>query len=77
MCDAISALCDCAYWSRLWVLQEIVLASNIVVLCGPETCKWEAFEALANLEQKERLPNIFDLPAIRTIERRMAWHNEG
>ncbi|RDI78815.1 hypothetical protein Vi05172_g11237 [Venturia inaequalis] len=77
LCDAISALCDRAYWSRLWVLQEIVLARNILVLCGPETCKWKAFEVLADVEEREKLPDIFDLPAIRTIERRIAWHREG
>ncbi|KAI1863373.1 uncharacterized protein JN550_009693 [Neoarthrinium moseri] len=31
------------WWSRVWVLQEAVLAKNIVTMCGSETTPWDSF----------------------------------
>jgi hypothetical protein len=33
--ESICALLDLEYWSRLWIFQEYVLATSIVVQCGP------------------------------------------
>jgi hypothetical protein len=31
------------YWSRLWIVQEIMLAKDIIILCGNEACDWKVF----------------------------------
>ncbi|KAK3381710.1 heterokaryon incompatibility protein-domain-containing protein [Podospora didyma] len=33
------------YWSRMWIQQEIVLSSNVVVCCGHCKVSWDVFEA--------------------------------
>lgn len=33
------------YWSRLWVVQEIMVARHPMVLCGKKDATWEALEA--------------------------------
>ncbi|KAK3392321.1 heterokaryon incompatibility protein-domain-containing protein [Sordaria brevicollis] len=32
---AILSWCDCPYWKRVWIMQEIYLARRIVFMCGP------------------------------------------
>jgi hypothetical protein len=31
------------YWVRLWIIQELVLAREVEVYCGPEHCSWYMF----------------------------------
>ncbi|KAG0650975.1 Heterokaryon incompatibility protein [Hyphodiscus hymeniophilus] len=28
------------YWQRLWIIQEVMLAENLIVLCGDQVCEW-------------------------------------
>lgn len=30
-----------SYWSRLWIIQEVILAKDIVVFCGTEKTPWQ------------------------------------
>lgn len=32
-----------SYWNRVWIIQEIVAASNLEVLCGHEIVDWDRF----------------------------------
>ena len=32
------------WWQRLWVLQEAVLAKNLILHCGKKTIEWKVFE---------------------------------
>ncbi|KAL2071907.1 hypothetical protein VTL71DRAFT_13142 [Oculimacula yallundae] len=34
------------YWNRLWILQEVLMGHNILVLCGSQICNWKALEYL-------------------------------
>ncbi|ETS81729.1 hypothetical protein PFICI_06731 [Pestalotiopsis fici W106-1] len=34
------------YWTRVWVVQELVLARDILVSCGRFTCRWEELQRL-------------------------------
>ncbi|PMD67661.1 HET-domain-containing protein, partial [Hyaloscypha bicolor E] len=63
--NAFFALCERGYWSRLWVVQEIVLAKELMVSCGPNVATWTAFSrALQGYEHYDRikssLPYLFD-----------------
>lgn len=39
--DAFDHIWDRDYWKRTWVMQETVLAKEILIMCGPETVSWE------------------------------------
>jgi hypothetical protein len=41
--DALGMLCRRSYWSRLWIIQELVLASDLLVQCGSSTFLWQVF----------------------------------
>ncbi|KAK3623603.1 hypothetical protein LTR56_019751 [Elasticomyces elasticus] len=41
--DCLKQLCERAYWGRLWVLQELLLARKIQVMCGSKLTTWELF----------------------------------
>ncbi|KAF7188260.1 Ankyrin-1 [Pseudocercospora fuligena] len=48
---AVRSICEVTYWSRLWVLQELVLARNIMLCVGGGTLPWSALAvALADIE---------------------------
>jgi Heterokaryon incompatibility protein (HET) len=61
---ALTALFSRPYWQRLWVLQEILLASRVVIYCGTEKIDWEILESL--LSYLEDIPSA--RPATTIIE---------
>jgi Heterokaryon incompatibility protein (HET) len=79
--NAIFALCHRPYWNRLWIIQELVLAKSIYVLCGSEYQSWESLEKLAsNMEDKDCMglfsqePHLPDSPAHKIITFRSRWN---
>lgn len=42
-CDAISALCQVAYWERMWISQEVVLAREATMCYGSWTVRFSTF----------------------------------
>jgi hypothetical protein len=36
-------LCRRPYWERIWIVQEIAVASRVRILCGPAEIEWEDF----------------------------------
>lgn len=63
--QGIRHLCsDRNYWIRLWILQELILASRVVVQCGRLRFAWQGFETLldrnyATLEIATRAPEWY------------------
>jgi hypothetical protein len=47
--EALFKLCKRAYWSRMWIIQEIALSSDPVVHCGTKQAKWVDFELVIGL----------------------------
>lgn len=45
--DSLHSLLYRDYWHRVWVLQEIAVAKNVIVACGNKKCPLEAFETTA------------------------------
>lgn len=43
------------YWKRLWVAQEIALATEKVVLCGEDVIHWSWMEALSSILHSDAL----------------------
>jgi hypothetical protein len=53
------------YWSRLWIVQELVLARRIVVCCGPRRIAWRT---LVNLVIGDDDPDDIDIRPPQHIE---------
>ncbi|RMZ87455.1 hypothetical protein DV736_g5315, partial [Chaetothyriales sp. CBS 134916] len=41
---ALQRLCERDYWTRLWIIQEVLLAKELVLFCGERTLSWDAFK---------------------------------
>ena len=50
--EAMLSLMSREYWSRTWIIQEIVLAKRVVVHCGQRSIPWEAFETYERCMQQ-------------------------
>jgi hypothetical protein len=46
--EGVARLFDRAYWRRIWMVQEIALAKDIVVYCGRDVIDWSA---LCNIQR--------------------------
>ena len=51
---ALASLCKREYWHRTWIIQEILLASRIELLCGDDKISWKALEHMANVIPRRR-----------------------
>jgi hypothetical protein len=49
------ALCRRAYWRRIWIIQELMFATHITIMCGQARVKWDDFYAI--LGQSSSLPS--------------------
>lgn len=58
--SSVVSLFDRGYWSRLWVVQEILHAKDIVVQCGSSWLSWNDYTSASELFHSERntLANI-------------------
>jgi hypothetical protein len=56
---ALLALCERGCWGRIWIIQEILHARRITVLCGKRNFEWHCFEGvygkLEVLELRQRI----------------------
>lgn len=51
--EALSLWARRAYWSRTWVVQEFLLASNVLILCGATSVSWKyVFRFLQIIERE-------------------------
>ncbi|KAK5688839.1 hypothetical protein LTS10_000817 [Elasticomyces elasticus] len=78
---AVIRLSQRAYWTRLWVLQELILAQRIILLCGQRQVDWSAslnlmtamsrMPQLRNNERNTDYQAIVRSPAMSLIEQSM------
>ncbi|KAF5590843.1 uncharacterized protein FSUBG_10707 [Fusarium subglutinans] len=62
--DAITQIFDRPYWSRVWIYQELVLASNLHLHCGESSISWQdlclaAFMTDLMLKRVDHPPHCF------------------
>jgi hypothetical protein len=64
------------YWTRLWILQELILAKQIIFMCGEDGLEWETLEHLpfASMDVKGTLS--MHLPAQVHLHR-SEWSRHG
>ncbi len=36
----VSTFLEMDYWTRLWIIQEMIFASKLAIICGPVTLTW-------------------------------------
>jgi len=60
------------YWTRLWVLQEYVLAAQVDIWCGKQVFSDEVLRRLLNDDAIHYSPHIQDSPAMKIIQCRHA-----
>lgn len=82
---AIFALTERRYWKRIWIVQEIILAKDIIVFCGQMSVAWSCFsrlyEQLQNVYYYGRMEHIpfawpvFKSAALRIVSKRLEWQS--
>lgn len=72
--DAMLRLYYRPYWKRLWIQQEIILATEIIVLCGGDSCTWEALKRLNSAIEGAHDHEVLKYaPASETVARVGVW----
>jgi hypothetical protein len=51
----LHSFCNRRYWSRLWIIQEVILATDIRIRCGDDICYWDDLAFLFRHLQPEIL----------------------
>jgi hypothetical protein len=58
---AFYTFCCRDYWSRLWIIQELVLAAKIYLYCGDRSCSWSCMPWFLDVLENHRPPWIREL----------------
>jgi hypothetical protein len=65
-----------SYWKRLWIVQEILLAKDIILLCGNEACKWIAISSSRDALMKHDI-SFKQTPGYHIIRSKDRWTDSG
>jgi hypothetical protein len=74
--NSLSQLCERHYFTRLWIVQEIVLASDIVIYWGWVRLRWDISEAMAKVETGPRSINPHALGRIAASRAFQLWRQK-
>lgn len=79
--SSVVSLFDRDYWSRLWVVQEILHAKDIVVRCGFSQLSWDDYTSASRIFQSKRdtlakipslVPGSYDSTRVITSQHRLS-----
>jgi hypothetical protein len=86
--SALLALFTRQYWKRVWIIQEFLLATDLTILCGKDTCRWSELARLyrslgaVSLSSGPSFPGLYRLvdpilasPAGEIVSNRIAWES--
>jgi len=83
---AIFALCEKEYWRRIWIVQEVLLAKEVKILCGGRCVQWIKLQQLlidlqAISDRGRSLhvvgaPAVLDSPAAIIIRAKAQWNGD-
>ncbi|OQV05332.1 hypothetical protein CLAIMM_10092 [Cladophialophora immunda] len=81
---ACEALCKRTYWTRTWILQEILLAKQPLLFCGNKTVPWQAWAFVLDTLDKNPVrfiaqwaPDIWGSPAMSLSQQWFASIEQG
>ncbi|KAI3400801.1 hypothetical protein diail_2010 [Diaporthe ilicicola] len=82
---AIRDLCERPYWSRMWIIQEIIHANRLTVWCGSQRLDWPVFDRLYltlkalqetnSIDRHEFAMDILQSPAFVMLWQRAHWRH--
>lgn len=70
--ELASGLCDVPYWGRLWIIQEVVLAEDIILYCGEDELEWNTFAAVIKRQITFNSLSIKKSTPTNLVQQRMA-----
>ena len=53
--QAVSTLLNRSWFQRVWVIQEVAMASEALIVCGRYTCDWESISRLVRFLRKHSI----------------------
>ncbi|KAF4626614.1 hypothetical protein G7Y89_g11541 [Cudoniella acicularis] len=65
--SAVEGLLKREYWTRLWIIQEILLPTHIIIQCGKYSCDWKKLESFLN-KLEQRTTKKYTTPAFEGFE---------
>ncbi|KAJ5736114.1 uncharacterized protein N7483_001239 [Penicillium malachiteum] len=57
--EALDTVYQRSYWTRLWIIQELFLAQNIILFCGLKSTPWSVFRQLPRWNKGVFVPGGF------------------
>ena len=82
---AVLALCERRYWRRIWVVQEIMAAERIEVICGQKSVEWRCIDqvikklqrvaANGRIEHHPYAATVLESYAGQMFEHKTIWEN--
>jgi hypothetical protein len=81
---AVLALCNRPYWTRMWIVQEILLAKDITIYCGPKAMSWQHFQNFFNdivklpavWKQHFPITPVLKSPAANIVKAKTTWDGQ-
>ena len=83
---AILGLCEKEYWRRIWIVQEVLLAKEVKILCGHHCVQWIKLQLLLidlqAISDRGRslhvvgVPAVLDSPAAVIIRAKAQWNGD-
>ena len=61
---ALKRLIEADYWQRVWVIQEVMFASKILIFRGGHTVEWEAMESIQRCLTMKHIESIYASPKL-------------
>jgi len=65
---AVLELCERGYWRRIWIVQEVLLAKHIQILCGGYCVEWAKLQQLLEdfqaISDRGRSLHVYGVPAV-------------
>lgn len=69
--DLAFYFCKLPYWSRLWIMQEVVLAGEIILYLGPDELDWDSFATVIKRQITFDGLSIKDSTPANLVQQRM------
>lgn len=82
--DALVALFSRPYWTRMWIVPELILARSLCALCGDELLSYEQLMGVLiwwagasdHSSQRSVMEEINATPAYNILSVKQIWHDE-
>lgn len=83
--DVFWTFCTHPYWTRAWIIQELVLAKDVLIRCGNDEIRIETFavqleylrEGLKRMFIPQMVTKILNSPAAKLIAKRKTWQESN